>query len=66
MGARLPLELIDEAGRNRAAEFFRIEKGELRTRMPLVPIMITTDPAAAASDCLFYIVREHLPEELPE
>jgi hypothetical protein len=58
-GTRLPLELIDEAGRDRAAEFFRIEKGQLRTRIPLVPIMITTDPKAAAGDCLFYIVREH-------
>ena len=26
--------------------------------LPIVPIMITTDPVAAAGDCLFYIVRE--------
>ena len=57
-GHDLPLELIDETDRDRAADFFELADGELRTRLPMVPIMITTDPVAAAGDCLFYIVRE--------
>ncbi len=57
-GEGWPLELIDEDGRDRASFYFRIEDGVLRTRRPIVPIMITTDPAIAASDCLFYVVRE--------
>lgn len=54
----LPLELIDETGEDRAADFFQLSEGRLRTRQPMIPIMITTDAVAAAGDCLFYIVRE--------
>jgi hypothetical protein len=54
----LPLELVDETGADRAADFFQLSNGLLRTRQPMIPIMITTDAAAAAGDCLFYIVRE--------
>ena len=57
-GPEWPLVLIDEAGRDRAAEHFAIEDGLLRTRRDLIPIMITTDPVAATNDCLFYVVRE--------
>jgi len=57
--SRFPLELIDEAGADRAGEYFALEDGRIRTRLPMIPIMITTDVATAASDCLFYIVREH-------
>lgn len=53
-----PLELRDEEGRDRAADYFCVEAGRLVTRRELVPIMITTDPAVAAADCLFYVVRE--------
>ena len=54
----LPLELIDDHARDRAEEFFELTDGVLRTRRALIPIMITTDPSAAESDCLFYVVRE--------
>jgi len=53
-----PLELRDEEGRDRAADYFRVAGGRLLTRRDLVPIMITTDPEIAAADCLFYVVRE--------
>ena len=60
-GDALPLELIDETGRDRATDFFQLSGGQLRTRRPMIPIMITTDVAAAAGDCLFYVVREPEP-----
>lgn len=63
-GDALPLELIDETGRDRAHDFFQLSGGQLRTLLPMIPIMITTDAAAAAGDCLFYIVREPEPGAL--
>jgi len=60
-GAGCPLELRDGAGRDRAADYFAVEAGRLVTRRPFVPIMITTDPAIARSDCLFYVAREGTP-----
>ncbi len=57
-GEGWPLELIDEDGRDRATTYFSLEGGVLRTRRPIIPIMITTDPRVAASDCLFYVVQE--------
>lgn len=55
-GAGLPVEARDAIGRERSADLFEVGGGELRTRCPLVPIMMTTDPAIAAQDCLFYAV----------
>jgi hypothetical protein len=59
--AACPLELRDARGRDRAAEYFRVEAGRLVTRRAFVPIMITTDPGIARSDCLFYVAREAPP-----
>ena len=53
-----PLELLDEDGRDRADFYFEVRGGALFARRPIIPIMITTDPAVAAADCLFYVVRE--------
>lgn len=53
-----PLELLDEDGRDRADFYFESRDGALLARRPIIPIMITTDPAVAAADCLFYVVRE--------
>jgi hypothetical protein len=49
-GTRLPFEALDNEGRNRAPD-------RLRARTAFIPIMMTTSPAAALADCLFYIVR---------
>ncbi|MCP5056286.1 MAG: succinylglutamate desuccinylase [bacterium] len=57
-GEAWPLELLDEDGRDRASFYFSLQDGVLRTRRPIIPIMITTDPGIATSDCLFYVVRE--------
>lgn len=51
-----PLELRDAEGQDRSRDFFRIEGDRLVARRPFVPIMITTDPEIARSDCLLYVV----------
>ncbi len=57
-GSQWPLELLDEEAVDRAPCYFALEDGEIRTRCAMIPIMITTSPVIARSDCLFYIVRE--------
>lgn len=53
-----------EDERDRTDEFFFQDGTELRARIALRPLMVTTNAAIAASDCLFYAVRideEHRP-----
>jgi hypothetical protein len=53
-----PLEARDALGRDRSRELFGIDAdGRLRSRGSWVPIMMTTDPAIASQDCLFYVVE---------
>ena len=54
-----PVELIDETGIDRASDYFTTRDGRLVTKRSIVPIMITTDPEIAASDCLFYVVEKN-------
>ncbi len=56
-GAAWPLEMRDLHGRDLSPEHFALVDGELRIARPLVPIMMTTHPEIARSDCLFYAVR---------
>jgi hypothetical protein len=57
-GAPWPLEARDAEGQLVSRVLFECKGGELVTAQPIIPVMMTTDPAAAACDCLFYIVRE--------
>lgn len=52
-----PLLARGAAGEDRARDWFELRDGRVATRRPLVPIMMTTNPSIARSDCLFYIVR---------
>lgn len=54
---RWPVEARSGEGPDISRELFSLEDGTLRTRRPMIPIMITTDAGIAASDCLFYVVR---------
>jgi hypothetical protein len=58
-GAREPLPFlaIDGDGRDRAPDHLVVDGDRLRARADFVPIMMTTSPAAALADCLFYVVR---------
>jgi hypothetical protein len=55
-GAPWPLEARGAAGEDVSRDLFELAGGLLRTRRGVVPIMMTTDPAVAAADCLFYLV----------
>ena len=57
-GAPWPLDARGADGRERSHELFAAQDGLLVARTTLVPIMMTTDPRIAVSDCLFYAVRE--------
>jgi hypothetical protein len=37
---------------------FRVKDGVLETCVDFIPIMMTTKPEIAKSDCLFYAARE--------
>ncbi len=52
-----PIEATGASGRDVSRDLFDVEDGVLRTRRPVMPIMMTTDPGVATSDCLFYLVR---------
>ena len=51
------LRVRGEDDRDRIGEFFEQVGDELRARVPFRPMMVTTNAAAAQSDCLFYAVR---------
>ena len=53
-----PLEARRSDGSECTLDHFEIVGGELRSRRSWIPIMMTTDAAIAASDCLFYIVTD--------
>jgi hypothetical protein len=55
--AAWPLEARGADGAEVSRELFALDGLRLTARQPLVPMMMTTDPVVAASDCLFYAVR---------
>jgi hypothetical protein len=57
-GADWPLEARDAAGNELSHDLFVEQDAQLVTRRGLIPIMMTTDPLVAASDCLFYVVQQ--------
>ena len=56
-GAPWPLVARGADGADCSRELFELVDGRLVTRRELVPIMMTTDPGIATSDCLFYAVE---------
>jgi succinylglutamate desuccinylase len=57
-GAPWPVVVRDASGVHHARSLFALDdRGGLVVREALVPIMMTTNPTAAASDCLFYAVQ---------
>jgi hypothetical protein len=51
-----PLDARGADGEDVSRNVFELVDGLLRTRRGVVPIMMTTDPAVAVADCLFYLV----------
>jgi hypothetical protein len=57
-GSPWPLDARGADGRDVSADVFEVCGNRLVTRRGIVPIMMTTDPVVAASDCLFYVVQQ--------
>lgn len=53
-----PIEAFGADGEECSRGLFEIRSGVLRTRRPFIPIMMTTNPVIAKSDCLFYAVQD--------
>lgn len=61
----IPLQVRDERDLDVATRYFEIESGELRTRVPVMPSMLTRDTTVIRQDCLCYLMErysDHLSE----
>jgi hypothetical protein len=56
-GAPWPIVATGASGQDESRDFFALRGGVLEARREITPIMMTTDPGIARSDCLFYVVR---------
>ena len=55
----LPLEVLDERGREVADKFFRVEGDMLLTSRALMPSMFTLDERVIRQDCLGYLMERY-------
>lgn len=53
----MPLEVIDEQGRDVARNYFAVEEGSLRLTRSIVPAMLTSDEQIVRQDCLCYLME---------
>ncbi len=51
------IEVWSEAGEDVGEHFFAVENGELRTRKPVMPSMLTRDVEIIRQDCLCYLME---------
>jgi hypothetical protein len=56
-GGPLPVDVWDEGGANVAERFLEVRDGELRTRRPVMPAMLTLEERAIRLDCLCYFME---------
>ncbi|MES9855604.1 MAG: M14 family metallopeptidase [Sedimenticola sp.] len=49
----------DEQGNDVTARFFKVEEGELRLRLPVMPSMLTKDCRVVRQDCLCYLMERY-------
>jgi len=55
----LPVEVLDEQGREVADRFFRVEDNMLRTTRAVMPSMFTLDERVIRQDCLGYLMERY-------
>jgi hypothetical protein len=53
----MPLEVVDEQGRDLAAEFFSTEGGELRLKRAAIPAMLSCNERIVRQDSLCYLME---------
>jgi len=59
------LDVRDERGLDVADRYFRVEDGELRLRLPVMPSMLTRNEVVIRQDCLCYLMErynDHVPK----
>ncbi|MCW9023471.1 MAG: M14 family metallopeptidase [Gammaproteobacteria bacterium] len=56
-GGSLPLQAWDEQGQEIGARYFDLHDGELITRIPFMPSMLTLDLEIIKQDCLCYLME---------
>ncbi len=61
-GCAMPIQAFDDDGNDVAANYFEIRHGELLTRQPIMPAMLTRLERIIRQDCLCYLM-ENLPYE---
>jgi hypothetical protein len=61
-GFAMPLLAFDDDGQDVAANYFAVRDGELLTRQPVMPAMLTRNERIIRQDCLCYLM-ERLPYE---
>ena len=54
---RQPLLVLDEDGHEVTERYFEIRSGELRTRRPVMPSMLTMNEQVIRQDCLCYLME---------
>ncbi|WP_303904873.1 M14 family metallopeptidase [Thiohalomonas denitrificans] len=65
-GAGARVEARSEAGEPVTEHFFTVTEGELRTRLPVMPSMLTLDECVIRQDCLCYLMERLPPIAAPE
>ena len=59
------LDVRDELGQDVAKRYFKLEDGELRLRLPVMPSMLTRNETVIRQDCLCYLMErynDHVPQ----
>ena len=55
----MPLDVRDEGHNDVTKRYFTVEEGELRTRIPFMPAMLTVKATAIRQDCLCYLMERY-------
>lgn len=55
----IPLDVRDETGRDVGERFFLSDEGLLKTRISLMPSMLTSDKTVIRQDCLCYLMERY-------
>lgn len=58
-GQAMPLDVRDEGDQYVAEQYFKVEQGQLQTRLPVMPSMLTRDITVIRQDCLCYLMERY-------
>ncbi len=58
-GSNAKLDVHDESGVEVSERFFDLQDGEIRTRLPVIPALLTLSVQAIRQDCLCYLMERY-------